>query len=234
MQERPQTCPLCDSGSAKCTHHTSRRVWQVACPACGEFEMTYQGEEAVRYGPAKALRHAHSFLPRLDRGSVIGLPILNKCYYLRSYSEGFEGLSVAAKVRTLLEILRKHSEFFGNLVEFFTTVTDWPLLVANGPEEGQAILQHARSRNLVAQGDGEKLWTLTWDGWQAVEPLAGGIDGLGFVAMAFRPELEDAFQNGILPALDDCGFRAIRVDKEHFRGKDQPIELLSTSGAPSL
>lgn len=192
-------------------------VWQLACPACGEFEMTWQGEEAIRYDPAaKDLRHLISAATR--QGSDLGQPILIKSDNWRSYAEGFLGVSVATKVRTLLEILRKRSDFFGNLVEF-TALTDWPLLVANGPEEGQAILQHARNRNLVAHGQTETQWALTWDGWQAVEPIAGSISGLGFVAMAFRPELEDAFQNGILPALDDCGFRAIRVDKEHFAEK---------------
>lgn len=64
--------------------------------------------------------------------------------------------------------MRKRSDFFGNLVEF-TALTDWPLLVANGPEEGQAILQHASNRNLVARGQTGTQWALTWDGWQAVE-----------------------------------------------------------------
>ena len=94
----PQRCPLCDSGYVKCTHHASRMVWQLACPACGEFEMTWQGEEAIRYDPAaKDLRHLISAATR--QGSDLGQPILIKSDNWRSYAEGFLGVSVATKVR---------------------------------------------------------------------------------------------------------------------------------------
>src|SRR5580658_1368432 len=117
MHEPPQTCPLCGSSYAKCTHHASRRVWQVACTACGEFEMTYQGEEAIRYDPAaKGLSHLISAVTRQQ--SDLGQTILIKSDNWRSYAEGFLGVSVATKLRTFLDILSKRSDFFGNLVEF--------------------------------------------------------------------------------------------------------------------
>jgi hypothetical protein len=163
---------ICHSGDAQRTLYASRRVWQFACPACGEFEITDQGEEAIRYDPtAKDLRHLVSAATR--RGSDLGQPVLIKSDNWRGYAEAFLGISVVTKLRTLLEFLRKRSEFFGSFVEF-APLTDWPLLVANGPEEGQAILQHAYSRNLVARQTGTQ-WALTWDGWEAVEPTAGSM-----------------------------------------------------------
>ena len=179
--------------------------------------MTYQGLDAISYDPAaKDLRHLVSAAAR--RAWESGQPILIKSDNWQSFADAFLGVSVAAKVRTLLEVLRSRSAFFGNTVEF-TMLTDWPLLFASGPEEGQAILQHASNRNLVAKGLTATQWALTWDGWQAVEPIAGSVRGLAFVAMAFRPELEAAYEHGILAALGDCGFQAIRVDKEHFAEK---------------
>ena len=115
----------------------------------------------------------------------------------------------------------KGRSFFGHWIEFAAD-TDWALLVANGPPEGHKLLETAEIQKFVARPDVRTVkpkWALTWEGWQAVEPIAGGIPGLGFVAMAFRSELDDAYTNGILRAVDDCGFRAIRTDKEHFSEK---------------
>jgi nucleoside 2-deoxyribosyltransferase len=70
------------------------------------------------------------------------------------------------------------------------------------------------------QGGNQQAWQLTWKGWQTVEPTSGTVKGLGFVAMSFHPEMNDAFENGIRPAIEeDCGLRAFRVDKEHFGEK---------------
>jgi hypothetical protein len=61
---------------------------------------------------------------------------------------------------------------------------------------------------------------LSWDGWQAAEPGAGGAPGLSFVAMAFCDELKAAYDDGILPAVEnDCGLKAVRADREHFTEK---------------
>jgi hypothetical protein len=96
--------------------------------------MTYQGLDAIRYDPAaRDLRHLVSAATR--GASDLSQPILIKSDNWQNCADGFIGVSIATKVRTLLELLRKRSDFFGNLVEF-TVLTDWPLIVANGPEEG--------------------------------------------------------------------------------------------------
>ena len=51
-------------------------------------------------------------------------------------------------------------------------------------------------------------------GWERLTPGAGGIPGTCFVAMSAHPDLNDAYDNGILKAVeDDCHFKALRVDR---------------------
>ena len=57
-------------------------------------------------------------------------------------------------------------------------------------------------------------FTLTVDGWRQLAPQTGGVPGTCFVAISAHPELDDAYDNGILPAVEnDCHFKAIRVDR---------------------
>jgi hypothetical protein len=64
--------------------------------------------------------------------------------------------------------------------------------------------------------EGQQL--VTPAGWEALAPIAGmGTPGVCFVAMAFHLDLVEAYDKGFRPAIeDDCGLRALRLDKvEH-------------------
>jgi len=181
----------------------------VDCQACGTFKIT---QHAVwKIDEFSQLRHLLSATTR--RASDAGQPLSLTSDNSRGYAESFLGTTLAGKLRNVLELLRKRSSFFGDEAEFNVT-TDWPLLIAEGPAEASALIQLAQEHGLVKDGS-----VLTWDGWQAVETIASDISGFGFVAMSFDDSLRDAFNDGILPAINDCGFRAVRVDREHFNEK---------------
>lgn len=60
---------------------------------------------------------------------------------------------------------------------------------------------------------------------------SGAIAGSCFVAMSFDPALTPAYDQGIFPALDACGFHVIRLDRvEHNDNiNDKIIADLRTS-----
>jgi len=67
--------------------------------------------------------------------------------------------------------------------------------------------------------DGETHITPT--GWRELEkPTYSGEESeLGFVAMWFDPQTDRLWAKGIEPAITKAGYRAIRIDKEHFVNK---------------
>lgn len=90
-------------------------------------------------------------------------------------------------------------------------------------------MAHLQERGLVEDGGNRVENPLTWEGWEEVEPLAGSVPGLGFVAMAFRDDLKEAFDDGIVPAIEsDCGFRAVRVDREHLEPNEKICDRIIT------
>jgi hypothetical protein len=94
------------------------------------------------------------------------------------------------------------------------------LFDARSAEEAEAYLSYLEQQGLIdrdATFDGTGC-ILTIPGWQRVEPVrqVGGTPGTCFIAMWFDPEMNEAYEFGIVPAVGDCGFSALRVDrKEH-------------------
>ena len=217
MNDAVLTCPLCGT-EIQSVIDAGRRLYNIACPACGEYQITDQGIERVTYDvEAKSFRWCLSAATR--RASETGQRLLLKSDNWREYADLFVGTSISMKARSLLEVVRKNSEFFGNVVEF-SHKTDWPLIAANGPEECWSIVGYLQGKRLLAQGQTQQQYVLTWEGWEAVEPVSGGVPGIGFVAMAFSPDLDVTFEEGIRAAIEtDCGLHAVRIDRLHFPDK---------------
>jgi hypothetical protein len=212
-------CPLCGTAALATFGTAGRRVYEVACPACGEYEITDQGLAAVTSNPdVKGLRWCLSAATRREWERE--QRVLLKSSNWPEYVDLFIGTSVSMKARSLLEVIHRNSEFFGNVVDF-SHKTDWPLIAAKGPEECWSILGYLQDDRLLhAPGQSKEQWMLTWKGWEAVEPVAGGVPGIGFVAMAFDPDLDVIFEEGIRSAIEtDCGLHAVRIDRKHFAEK---------------
>lgn len=79
------------------------------------------------------------------------------------------------------------------------------------------------SRKLLGTNKFE--YVITADGWDFIEGSKPRNESTeAFVAMSFAPALDPIFQDLIRPAVEDCGFVAIRVDRtEHVNRIDDEI-----------
>jgi hypothetical protein len=60
------------------------------------------------------------------------------------------------------------------------------------------------------------------DGWKRLQLTrqAGGMPGTCFIAMWFDPAMNEAYDVGIVPAVEsDCGFKALRIDRKHHNNQ---------------
>jgi len=132
----------------------------------------------------------------------------------REFAGAHARTPVTRKLDLLLRWYEDQSPYAGTYV---TLVADlYPLVDAQNQNEVSFLRD-----TLVAQGLIEVRHSkatdcrITAKGWEHLNPpAAGGIRGTCFVAMSFDSSLDDAFNRGIRPALqDDCGFVANRVDR---------------------
>lgn len=228
-------CVVCHHG-AKATDPVGEQEnyrLHTDCDTCGSYEIKTNVWEYLkvlkRTEPDFALSPYLSAHLRqaTDSGELVMVTMEN----WRELAQGHLEAPVAEKLRKILEYVAKH-----------TCVGGWlylenPARLSASADlrdvaELKFILAHLRDRELMwyeqavpppperQKADGsydhtEEAIQLTVDGWAAVAPIVGGIAGTCFVAMSFDPRLDAAYRDGIVPALEsDCGYRAVRVDRE--------------------
>jgi len=123
--------------------------------------------------------------------------------------------------RTLLNLSRK-SRHFGDRIGL-SSANDQALAFGKNNEEFNFVMGALADETLIKNLRG--IWPgevqITEKGYARLAELERGLLGhlsrQVFVAMAFEPKLDDAYNHGIKPAIkDDCGYEPMRVDlKEH-------------------
>jgi hypothetical protein len=165
------------------------------------LELVQELQENIRPYLSAATRQA------FGRGKEITLRTDN---YL-AFADEHRWTTVQEKSRKILEYIRVNTRFYSEIVYMDPTV-DYPLFDAITPKECEALTQVLNENGFISRGaskDGTA-WTLTMAGWDKLEPLrSGGVPGRCFVAMAFDLDLDDAYYQGIKPAISDCGYDPI-------------------------
>jgi hypothetical protein len=202
MNRNPGKCILCNM-PAQCD---ADDPMTVSCERCGRYEATYEfstnidSDNASRPYLSAATRQAWS------RQKTITL----HTDYLALVEE-HRWTSVNAKARKILEYLQAKSAFFSEAVRL-SHETDYPLFDAVSAQECFGLMEMLAAKGHIEQAfkTDKKLWKLTIDGWNLLEPLhAGGIPGRCFVAMAFDESLDDAYYHGIKPAIEEAGYESV-------------------------
>jgi hypothetical protein len=200
-------CPLCGNPVDFAAPEEEFR-----CRICGRYEMSFElrvdrdiravGDEVLKVALSAATRQENFFKRR-----TLKLTLKN---YL-SYAETHRWTPVSRKFTMALEVGRKQSAHFGASFKL-DHKQDYPLFDAVSPEEAWAIIAHLEGNGLISpeRVSDEVTYALTAKGWELLEPFqSGGIPGRCFIAMAFDPDLDDAYYQGIKPAILDCGYQPI-------------------------
>jgi hypothetical protein len=112
--------------------------------------------------------------------------------------------------------LSRRASSYDELI-YFDPRSDWTLLTAKSARECRELLNYLwHEQQYINQAGALDKWALRMKGWEAVEPLVGSVNGLGFVAMSFDKDLDEVYETGIRAAIEaDCGFQAHRMDRVH-------------------
>lgn len=223
---RISDCPLCKCHlEGPVRREGPYRDYIVTCPRCGSFQAhdlfvedvadKLDLEIRVRLsGVVRRATDAHGHLEERIR-------IAN---YQSLAASAAPAQDVAGQVDALLLAIADRARYFG----------DWTDLEPIEPWVARAYLPSIRSlealagaldRDHVLQahfGSGEAKFYLGMEGWNRVKEARQR--GLGasqaFVAMWFHPDMDEIYEQGIVPAIEtDCGLTSYRVDHEPSRNR---------------
>lgn len=220
-------CPVCEIGRDVLTIVAERNGFHAcSCPICGRFEINQPaifllgswpkptwvpGEK----NPKERLRAGLSAFVRQRNKSGM-TPQLTEHSKLAEIADSYCHTSVAAKLPRVLERFEELTSRPGEWI-LLDYDHDYPLFDAADAGEALYLTQTLASQGLLEYDRGDRTSRITANGWNALMPSAGGgAPGSCFVAMSFDSALDDAYADGILPALTTCGFPSIRLDRvEH-------------------
>lgn len=143
---------------------------------------------------------------------------------LERIAETYAETAISAKPEKVLRLLEQRTDYPGKPARFSAKL-DYP--AAHAIEVGEFLyyvqgleneryIQRPRVPPPVPGNDGSDLEaTITLTGWTHLAS-EGRSSRRAFVAMAFAPDLDSAFRDGIAPAIRDSNYEPVRVDRlEH-------------------
>ena len=134
----------------------------------------------------------------------------------------YRDLTVRQRVDRLLGFIAKRSPQIGttfSLTSQETTCAAMAWSESSNMEEVRFLLGYIEKRGWLETGESvPDQYVLTIDGHARLAELEAKDTGSSraFVAMWFDPSMDDAWEKGIKPGIEDSGYEPIRVDKTEF------------------
>jgi len=116
----------------------------------------------------------------------------------------------------VLLYLHAHSPSFGSRIPFQIS-TSYPLFTLKNAGELNNVVNYMADQHWISLTPGVTTLSVTMlaSGYARVRELefTSKLSRRAFVAMSFNQSLDDAYQNGVKPAIISAGFQPIRVDE---------------------
>jgi hypothetical protein len=213
-------CPLCKTLTATFDGISNSDVYLWTCRRCGEVRITLEllsffEEVKAKYG---------SRLSSVTRISTQGKsPVTLTPANYQTLTNDLPNYTPMEKLDILLQHLMLSSKQFGNDAEF-SPEWDYPLVFCTGKSELTSLLDELGKRG-YAESDRDSI-TLTLNGWERAFEVGkrGRSSDAVFIAMSFHPSHDATYEKCIAPAIEEAGYRPLRVDKvEHVNRIDDQI-----------
>ncbi len=219
-------CSLCGNTEANRCSLQDKLVDRVTCPTCGEYDITYYDRDLV-VGSIDCKQLVSGYLREHQLQQAKGSsarPFLLTKESIESIIDAAP-VEVTDRVDRLLINLAALSPIAGSPI-LIKPRTDYPLgYCVNHDELGFMIQGLRNQRFLETDSNGNHL---TIAGWDRVRQLRqAGVSSIqAFVAMWFTAELNEAYDQGIKPAIERAGYKPLRIDRvEHSDRIDDRILL---------
>ncbi len=224
----PDTCPVCGSNDENVERASGGRdAYIVDCKYCGKYDIsgTASAVDLTNYVPRWKISAA--IRNKFENGEIINLHTGNIKSLVDSMVYPEDPFDFIDK---LLEYVYKKTGKVGNTVAL--NPYDFPVICAESEEQFNYIISKALDLELIEKTNDR--YRLSLNGWKRISELKKikTDSKKAFVAMWFNSELDEIWEQGIKPALEETGFQPLRIDLEEHNEKicDKIIAEIKTSG----
>jgi DNA-binding PadR family transcriptional regulator len=210
-QQTSDKCPICKkTAELNFTLGKDDDIYEVRCAVCGNYNVTRSailttlGAGEPNYILSAAVRNF------FERGEIISIKTENISHLLDAVNvpaDPFEAIDLLIKF-----IFHKTNSVTEHVP--LNAATDYPILFTNNQNEFKYYLQKTRELNYIEPGPDHASYRLTLKGWQRLAELKKSErkSDQAFVAMWFDSSLDEVWDKGFKPALEQTGFKPIRID----------------------
>lgn len=227
-------CPICNQNQKRTWLGKGRDVTFFDCPTCGEYGLSGEANLAINVLEKNDKTKLSAYLRERDiRGDppITLLPQVNSevsheppvIAFKDAIGEHFPSLVSERLDRTLQNIYRR-STYPGQRIQFSIEV-DYPVFFAENAEAMIFLLKTLGERGWIDRHPAMSyidIW-LTESGWARIAELEIGKTKKDsrqvFVAMCFEPSLEAAWKEGFKKAIEETGYKPVRIDLQEHNEK---------------
>lgn len=204
-------CPVCLLDANLVSPKTGEDVYEASCDRCGQYRIsrsaahTEIGEYVKPYELSGAIRNLY------EQGEEVYISTANIETFVDSVSIPSDPFDI---IDLLLKYVLQKAGKVGVRIKFNPT-TDYPLIYSENPGELKYYLDKAEQLNYIERiGQKKEHCSLSLNGWRRLAELRKNErrSNQAFVAMWFDASLDDVWENGFRPALEQTGYDPIRID----------------------
>jgi hypothetical protein len=211
QQQINDKCPICKkTAELNFTLGRDDDIYEVHCDVCGNYKITHKAMRTTLGGGEPNYVLSAAVRNIFERGEIISITTENISHLLDAVnlpSDPFEAIDLLIKF-----IFHKTN----NVTEYvaLNAATDYSILFTNNQNEFKYYLQKTRELKYIEAGPDHASYRLTLKGWQRLAELKKSErkSDQAFVAMWFDTSLDEAWDKGFKPALEQTGFKPIRID----------------------
>ncbi|MCK6478654.1 MAG: hypothetical protein L6R43_00475 [Planctomycetes bacterium] len=216
-------CPVCKLGAEELPNR-GRLASEIECPRCGQYSISSTAEAVLEHRP-DTFRYAMSARLRAYTERGESPPMVMDADLDGYLTDSSVPRRISDRIDAFLISTHKRMGRIGVPAQF-SVHDDYPLFHCKDDSEFHHFLMLALNMGLVTVGSrdasGRVPVELTTSGWMRLDELQGPAPATGhqcFVAMRFSEEMAPVYQQGMEPAIRECGYEPIRVDRVEHNNK---------------
>jgi len=219
-----EKCFLCGY-DADYSKNNNRDIIYFKCPRCGRYGITEEAKSDLDSPKIEDTKYIFSGITRYRTEYGLEPLIIMSHSYESSKEDYYVPRNISQKLDLLLFYLGKKSEYVGSKVQL-NVVMDYPIAFSKNYIEFINFLGILVNKNFIEKPFSDYVYILKAEGWDYLENKKIKVipKDQAFIAMWFKEQLDDAYVNGFSKALNDLGYKPMRIDlKEHNNKIDDEI-----------